>query len=832
VAGWTAHSLSPAIKRTFTPRQAVQRVPCQILIIIREKKMRAMNFILLAGAGLGSALAAIQSAHAETEAVGLDEIIVTAQKRAENINDVPLTIQAFSGASLRRSGVGDVTQLSQLTSGLNFARSGGNTPIFTLRGIGFNTPNLSSTSPVGIYADEVAYAYPYMANGPFFDMERVEILKGPQGTLYGRNTTGGLINFIAAKPTSELTGRVAAELGNYDTYNFEGFISAPLTDGVGIRLSGRWENSDKGWQRSITRNERLGERDRLGLRAIIAAQLSDRLKLDLNINFWRDRSDTVAGQGVRIIPNNPAFLLPEVAASVRPTWKAGQADWDPVGVRPAPLSVRSDFYSISGRVTYDLNDELSLISLTAYNHLKRQDGNDVDGTAQQVFSYTTRGKIRSFSQELRLNGEYERFNFIIGGYYSRDKVRDYANGHYDKTSVLQFLRFLSQNVIDPTNALYTAEQYAVGFRDFQLNIDPKSRSLSAFGNLSYKVTDAFTLTAGLRFTSDKSSNFGCSRDLNGNTIPVWNTAVRAAVLVATGIFPPNAVGVNGCLGFHQDFGYRQFDPNDWSDLNEENLAGRLSAQYEFDNGSMVYATISRGFKSGAYPLIPTNLQSQTTPANQEEVLAYELGLKANLADGAGQINISAFYYDYKDKQLFSEVPDIVFTTLTRILNIPESEVAGVEGEFTWRLPVGIQAQLGLAYTHSEVKRYDGFARDASPLDFRGARFSNTPSWQINGALNYSGEVTNAMGIRANINASYQSSTSSSLIDEAGYEIDGCTLVNANIGLFSLNETWDFGVFAKNLFNKGYWTSANYYGDVVYRVPGQTRTYGITLSYRF
>lgn len=759
----------------------------------------------------------------------LIEIVVTAQKRAEGINRVPLTVQAFSGDYLNQAGVSDASQLVQLTPGLNFARSGSNTPILTLRGVGFNTPNLSSTSPVGVYADEVAYAYPYMANGPIFDLERVEVLKGPQGTLYGRNTTGGLINLIAAKPTDVLSGGASAELGNHETRNLEGFISGPIGDQWGFRLAGRWEKSDEGWQQSVTRDDRLGKKDKLGLRGILSGQPTEDLELDVIANYWRDQSDTIAGQAVRLIPNTSGFVQPGVAESVRTDWGAGRADWDPSGVAPDPLEVDSDFFSISSKLSWALSDHISVISLTAYNDLQRRDANDVDGTPIQVFSYTADGEVKSFSEELRLAGEYDRLNFILGGYYAHDKIKDYQYGSYDKTSVLAFLRFLSQNIIDPTNALYTPEQYADGFRVFSLNLDQTGRSASIFGNASYDATSKLKLTAGARYTRDKLEAFGCSRDLNGNTLPVWNTAVRGAIFVTTGRFPPNPVVPNGCLSYKDDYS-DTVDPNRPS-LEESNVAGRLSAQYQTDGGDLFYATVSRGFKSGAFPLIPSNTERQLLPAKQERVMAYEVGAKTTFARQL-TLNAATFYYDYTDKQLFSEVPDIVFTTLTRIVNIPRSRVYGAEVEFAWQSPIGLQPRLGASYTDSKVREYDGFARSGQPLDFRGARFSNTPEWQLSGALSYDGDVSALLGVRGNINFNYQSSTSSSLIGEAGYEIDAYTTVNASVALYSAQRGWEVGAFAKNLFNENYWTSANYYADVVYRVPGQTRTFGLTLGYRF
>ncbi len=791
-------------------------------------KSDALAAILSLASVAAAAPAAAQEAPAAPTETG--DIVVTAQRRSESIGKVPLTIQAFSGDLLRASGVTDASALPQVTQGLTFARSGSNTPILTLRGVGFNTPNLSSTSPVGIYTDEVALAYPYMVNGPTFDLERVEVLKGPQGTLYGRNTTGGLINFIAAKPTRQFEGRVASEFGNYDTYNFEGYLSGPVTDTLGIRIAGRSENSDRGWQRSVTRDDRLGKKDRLGLRAVVSWKPVPALSVDLIASYWRDRSDTVAGQAVRLIPNTPGFVQPGVAEAVRADWTTGTADWDPNDGSHDPFKIRSDFYSISGRISYALDPHLTAISLTAYNDLKRHDVNDVDGTAQQVFSYTADGSVQSFSQELRLVGEYDRVNFTVGGYYSRDVIRDNQFGSFEQASVLHFLRFVSQNLVDPGNQLYTAQQYATGFRTFELAQDETSRAASAFANATYHINDRLSVNAGVRYTDDKLTARGCSRDVGGNAVPIWNTAVPAAVFLATGTFPAVTITPNGCLGYNRSY-TGPFDPNR-PPLAENNVAWRGSLQYDLPGGNLVYGSVSRGYKSGAFPLIPINNEAQDDPARQEHVMAYEVGVKAHPIGRAFQLNMSGFYYDYRNKQLFSEIPDVVFTTLTRIVNIPRSEVYGGELEGSWQSDFGLGLRLGAAYTRSKVLEYAGYDRAGQPLDFRGARFSNTPEWQLTGAVSYDHEMTAALGLRANLNASYQSSTSSSLIGEAGYEIKSYAIVNGTVALYGTARGWEVGAYVRNLFDTYYWTSANYYADTVYRVPGSPRSFGVRLGYHF
>lgn len=763
----------------------------------------------------------------EAAAGDTGDIIVTAQRRSENINKVPLSIQAFSGDKLAAAGVADASGLAQVTTGLNFAKSSANTPIYTLRGIGFNTPNLSSTSPVGLYVDEVAYPYPYMGNGPMFDLERVEVLKGPQGTQYGRNTTGGLVNFITARPSDRLSGGVSAELGNFQTYNFEGFINLPVTETLAVRVSGRWENSDKGWQRSVSRDDRLGEKDRLGLRGLIAFKPSADLSIDLSASYWRDKSDTVATQAVGLNPDSPAFVLPGLASAIKTDWSAGTADWDPAQPGKPAFAVDSRFFGLAGRIKLNISDHMTLVSLTSYNDVKRNDFND-DGVAAEVSAYQSIGRIKSFSQELRLLGDGNGFNYAVGGYYSNDKISDRQVGWLDSSSVIRQLRFVANLVPDPR---YTAAQKAVGFRKFFTDTQQTSRSLSVFANGEVELSDTLKLSGGARYSADRLRYSACSRDLNGNTTPVWNTAVPFVISSLTGLpFKPGEVVTNGCLTYRSDFfGVAPFEK---PTLSEDNVAGRLALNYEPNSNVLLYGSVSRGFKSGAIPIIAGNVESQFAPATQERVTAFEAGTKLKLADGKVRLNLAGFYMDYKDKQLFGEIPDPVFTSLTRIVNVPKSRIYGGEAEVVISPSRALTINASASYTNTKVTQYLGFNRLGVAEDFAGSEFPYTPKWQLNGGVAYDAPITDDYGLQASVNASYQSKTSSALGNEAGFEIKGYTLVNATIALHQLDNGFRLGLFARNLFNENYYTGSDVLTDITFRVPGMTRTYGITAGYRF
>jgi len=663
-----------------------------------------------------------------------------------------------------------------------------------------------------------------MSNGPLFDVERVEVLKGPQGTLYGRNTTGGLVNFITAAPENRFLASGTVELGNYETRNFEGFVNTPLSDTLSVRLAGRSETSDEGWQKSVSREDRLGKIDRLGLRGEARWTPSDTLKISVTGSYWRDRSDTVATQAIVDRPEQPAFAYPGLSQAVRANWNNDQADWDSGSPRP---QTDSDFHSVTGRVDYKLSETYSLVSLSAYNRVHRDDYNDQDGTPFPIFGFRSLGNIGSFSQELRMLGDFDRFNFIGGAYYSVDRITDDQVGTYGGSSTGALLRFVAQNLIDPTNQLYSASQYTHGFANYGNQLSEKDQSGSIFGSVDWKASDRLKLSAGLRYTRDDLRYGACSTDYNGVTLPIWNTAVH---FIAGGVpGGPPLVVPNGCLTYSADF--KTIAAFDKPSLVQSNVAGRLSAQYTFDNDVLAYGTFSRGYKSGAVPVLPAFSETQYTPAGQENVSTFELGGKSSYFEHRLKTTLAAFHYDYTNKQLFSEVPDVVFTALKRIVNVPKSKVYGGELEIAWQLTGELQLHTGVSYTKSEIVRFIGYDTLGQPQDFAGSPFPYTPKWQATAGGNYEVPVTDKFGLSASLDASYQSWTSTALGQEAGLYLKQYTVANGTLGLYGPDHNWRVDLYVRNLFNENYWTTADVATDTAYRIPGMPRTFGIRINVR-
>lgn len=821
--------------------------------------MKAIRMFLLATASLSFAMPAMPAMAAETAADGAaadkasteGEIIVTAQRRAESINDVGMAIQAVDGQTLENLRVTDVRDLTAVAPSFTVSQSYQGVPTYTLRGIGFNTINLSSTSTVGTYVDEVAYAYPIMNTGPVMDLERVEVLKGPQGTLYGRNTTAGLINFITAKPTDSFAGSIKADLGNYQTYNIGGFVSGPLGDGVAARIAFRSENSDKGWQVSNSRGERQGEVDKLGIRGSLAIDPGAGTHFDLSATWWRNKSDTVVGQGIGFTPatnpvtgtsNSRFFNAPGLASYIAgnvPT-KATQADWAPYAQRSAdigtglgldgPLAEDNRFWGFKLRWDQDLGDTMKLVSLTSYNDFKRNALSDWSGAPYEILLQNTVGRIKSFAQDVHLEGENGPLTWLVGAYYANDRIIDSNRTMLGQNANVGLIRaagapLLASPIFNSQG--YTPLQLSQAFRTYEDFGRIRTKTWSVFANADWELSDQFKISGGLRYTEDKQRYNGCSRDFNGNMLPNVNVVNRALYLQTYGVLAA-PISQGQCNTFNPvtgTFGEVQ------SLLDENNVAWRVALNWSPNSDTLVYTSVSRGYKSGTTPINAANLARQNAPVTQEKLTAYEAGIKATLADRAVQANLSAFYYDYADKQISTYFADPIYTALSRLDNVPKSKAYGVEGELTIRPATGLTLAANALWLKTRINGYNGTNAAGQPQNFDGAEFIYSPEFQGSLTLAYDTPVSDTLNLTGAVSARYQGKSNTIFEDLDLYKVKAYGTVNASLGVKS-ESGWSVSLWAKNLFNTYYWSAVASNANVVVRFPNPPRTYGLTLGFDF
>ncbi|MDQ0465825.1 outer membrane receptor protein involved in Fe transport [Caulobacter ginsengisoli] len=779
----------------------------------------------------------------------VDTIIVTAQRREETANSVGMGIQAFKGDDLETLRVTDAKDLSTVAPSFSVSQGYQGVPIYTLRGIGFNTINLSATSTVGTYVDEVAYAYPFMNTGPLYDLERVEVLKGPQGTLYGRNTTAGLIDFVTRKPTETFAAGVTGELGNYRTRNFDGFISGPLGDKAQGRLAFRSDDSDEGWQVSNTRGERLGEIHRWGARGTLALQPADGFDVELSLSGWRNNSDTLAAQAIGFTPNTTPggpspvalFNAPGLASYVSthmPT-DAAQADWAPASLRTAdigtglgihqPLKENDDFYAGRLKMTWDVGDNMRLVSLTGYNRLTRDATFDWSGAPYDILIQRAEGEIKSVSEELRLEGDSDRGHWLVGGYYGRDEITDGNRTLLGDNANVGFIRFYTATLLgSPFNTGgYTPLQASQAFRTYEDIGLLETTTWSLYANADWKLTDSLKLTTGLRYTQDKQDFEGCSRDFNSNMLPNVNVTNRALFFGVYGLVAPITQGQ--CVTFNPataSFGKVS------STLDEDNIAWRLGLDWTPAEGTLLYASISRGAKAGDTPINAANISTQDAPARQELLLAYEGGIKTALFERRVQLNAALFYYDYEDKQLSVYFADPIYTALARLSNIPNAKAYGLDTDVTWRVNSDLTAIVSATWLHTELEQYIGINGAGAAQDFTGASFPYSPKFQGSATLIWSRPITDNLGVQAAVNGRYQTRSHADLGEDPRFALKSYGLLSASFGVHSLDDRWELSVWGRNLTDEYYWNSVASNANLVVRFPAQPKTYGMSLTFKY
>ncbi len=822
-----------------------------------------------------------ESSEDSQSSMKLESITVTAQRREESANDVPMSIQAFGGDQLDTLRVNEVDDLQALVPSFSVSQSYQGVPTYTLRGIGFNTINVSATSTVGTYVDEVAYPYPFMNSGPMFDIERIEVLKGPQGTLFGRNTTAGLINVVTNKPVDEFQASVSADIGNYDTWNLEGMVNVPLAENVQARFAIRSENSDEGWQESISRGEDRGTVDKLGFRAALAIQPTDKLEIDLSYNGWINKSDTIAGQAIGLTPNtDPTFIVPgtngpstasgfnqpglvDFINSNFPT-NAEQADWAPSYLRSAdigagegidgPHEENSSFDAIKLGVSYEFDNEMRLVSLTGYNKLDREAVLDWSGVPFQILLQDIEGEIKSFSQELRLEGSTDKVDWLVGAYYGKDEttdgnrtmLRDNANSNFVSTAAYlltvdptalgfppQMAGLVSLVNVDPeTGQPYSAAELLSSFQTYYDTGDFESTTTSIFANADWELTPEFSLTTGLRYTDDKQEYVGCSGDVNGSMQPNVNVFNRVFFTAIYGLAtPPAPLLENGCNTY--DLETNSFTAVT-SDVKEDNVSWRVVGNWtpaSLEN-TLFFASVSKGYKSASTPVNAASKSEQNAPATQESLLAYEVGVKAGLFDQRMQANASLFYYDYTDKQVSSFFPDPIYRALSRLQNAPEGEAYGLDAELTWLVAEHLTAIGGLTLLQTEFGTFETSDAFGLPTNRQGDPFMYSPETTASLTLMYDRPVSDTLGFRSALSGRWQSESTAGDPDDPQYDIDSYGVLNGSVGIYSLDDNWEVSVWGKNLTDEYYWQQIASNANVVLRFAGRPRTYGASLSYRF
>ena len=735
----------------------------------------------------------------------LEEVVVTAQKRADNINDVPLSIATASGADLLKRGIDDPTQLEALVPGFSYQKSSYGVPVFSLRGVGFYDTTQGVTPAVAVYVDEIPLPYSAMTRGAALDVERVEVIKGPQGTLFGQNSTGGAINYIAAKPTDTFEYGTYLDYGRFDATSAAGFVSGALSDTVRARAAVRLEHADA-WQYNYTRDTSIGQRKYGAGRVLLDWDVTSTLAFELGVTAWKDESDLQAPQARELAFQtvNPDAANPVAIEALTDYPLAPNdpraADWD----TGRDFAQDNRFVQGTLRAEWSLTDRVAMTSLTAYSEYDTFSITDGDGTDYTSLAPVPDALLSSASQELRFTstqGE-DHLRWMLG-----------ANYHYSRANEDQF------TYTGGTSHILLGSPFLSTILKNHQDIDTRA----VFGSLDVPFGKEFTLQGSARYTTEQRDFEGCIRDSGDGTLAT-TFGTLATILAGS----PRTLLPGECVTLDENFESIMVNKT----LDEDNVSWRGSLNYEPSDARLLYVSVSKGYKAGNFSTIPGLTPQQFEPLRQESILAYEAGLKLTLVDRTLQLNSAVFYYDYRDKQLLGSIQNPIFGTLPGSVAIPKSEVRGWEADLTWQPTEGFHLTAGVNWVDSEIQSDPPLPIDpyGNLTTFVGERFPYTPEWQATTDAEYEFSAgTMRWSLGGSIN--YRSDSYSNFGENNMFLLDERVLVDVRAGLVGPTGNWRVQLYGRNVTDEHYYVQTSRLTDTVVSYTGMPRTYGIQFSYR-
>jgi outer membrane receptor protein involved in Fe transport len=753
------------------------------------------------------------------QAPALAEVIVTANKRKERINDVGMTISAISSDALAERKISTLDEIASAVPGFSFAKSPSDTPVLTLRGVGYNSRQLGSYPAVSLYVDQQPLPFPILALHAAYDLERVEVLEGPQGTLFGENATGGAINFIDAKPTGEPHAGADITYGRFKRVESNAYLSGPLSGNLRARVAVNAVDS-QGWQVSTTRpQDRNGAQRYVAGRLILDWDPGESVRFSLNANGWVDTSEPQAPQAIGYYPTIPGGTPPGVLPLTFSPETPRAADWGTGSYKPHS---RRDLYQLALRADIDLTRSLTLTSLTSDIGFTQSSTQDIDGTPLDIDSYREGGNIHTFTQELRLaNNPSARLRWVLGGNYEDSRTYDLQEETFTKNSVAVVIRGADQ---------FTRQ---------------KIRNFAIFGNGQYDITQRLATNLGARYTETRNRAALCAADYGDGSVAGFFNYLGSL----TGA-PFTPVGFTGpidqrCASLNQ-IGVPALLPTQET-LSQNNVSWRFGLNYRLAQDALLYANVSKGYKAGSFPILGATLVEQFKPVTQESVLAYEAGIKTDLFDRRAHLNLAAFYYDYRDKQVTGRGLFPPFGPQTILVNVPKSRIEGVDGDLAMRLMDDLTVTAAVTYLDTRILEYRGYNSIPAIVNFAGARLPFAPQWNYRFDVEYRppvGREGNAI-----IGATVYGQSSQDTVIGGGsfnyppspttiflpgithpYTTNPYTLIDLRLGYEA--GAWRVLLFAKNVLNKYYWSNVSDDSEVKTRYAGMPATYGVTVGVRF
>jgi iron complex outermembrane receptor protein len=749
----------------------------------RARRFRDPILTMIASGAAFAAGSAVRAAvPTGSDTLPSSEIVVTAQKRVERLQDVPISVSAISGDSIQK---GRLTQADDLTSKIPnlqlSATVGENTPIFALRGVSMSDFSLNQSGPVATYYDEV-----YKGNFAFlgidlFDLERLEVLRGPQGTLYGKNTTGGAVNLISRKPElDKFDGYLNFSAGNYNRREANGALNVPITGTLAARVAFTFARADGWFKNELPGKPDLDGTREYGIRGSVlwkpSSPLSFLLRASTSLqdpyNYGIYAKPTAAGVGAgtyEAFGDGTSYFRTGLGR------RELEADYTP--------RRRARANAVSLTSSLDLGHSLALTSVTSFDSGSLNFGEDTDGSPNKTLEIFYGDRAKQFAEDLRLTSNWHGpFDFIIGAYFNREKVFN--------TTDFGVYRDLDVNGDGLVNAADCASALPLAC-DIVNHFHQLKHSYALYTDMHYDMGAGFTVRGGLRFTHD-----------NGKQIGLESEAIGVDGVPVQTLIPPTNLA---------------FSTN--------NLSGKIGLDYKLSPTMLFYGNYSRGYRARSFNAQAFYDPSEASVAKPESIDAFEVGAKTQLFDRRVTFNLAGFYYLYHNQQFITVSPDTGAQTL---VNVSKSRIFGGEAEFSARVLPGLNLHWGAGLLSTRIQR-----GDLNGVNLEGNRLSNAPSLSANGGLD--AEIahfgTGKLSVHPDI--SYVSSQYFEVFNEPQLKQRPYALLGVHIDFE--NGPFTASLWGKNLANKFYATSridveSGFGFD--YNHLGAPRTFGGTIGYKF
>ena len=708
----------------------------------------------------------------------LEEVIVTAQKREENSQDIPISISAFSGDALKAVGITSTDALAQVTPGLQSLRTVGSSTPF-LRGIGTQSNVPGDEGAVATYIDGVFIGSSISAAQSFNNIERVEVLKGPQGTLFGRNATGGVIHIVTKKPEFETGGSLSVSYGNYETAGVNFYGTTGISETIASDLAVYYSDQMDGYGTNVITDNEVGTNEILSIRNKWLWNASESTKAIFSMDYTKKESSYGVGRHLvdGALGINGQFIFGGclarggTAAACAAAAQAGafqfNGDFHDASESVDPF-VEADDWGVSLRLEHSL-EFAQLVSLTSYRETDEEQHIDAAQAPGSFLDVNFPSSSETLVQELQLISTDDdlTLQWQLGLFYMNNDSR------YDPNTV--------------SGALLAA----AGLEARVFDIGQETDSIAVYGQSTYSFTDQLRLTLGLRYTEDERERYGEERFIAGG-------------------MPVIVIPADGEESF-------------------EELTWRVALDYDVAENMLLFATYNRGFKSGLFNTLDTN------PVIEPEIIdAYEIGFKSTLMDGAMRLNGSVFFYDYQDLQL-----QAVIGTQAILVNAADSEVFGAELEWLWSANDSLDLYANISYLDTEYSNYPeavGFqptgigGNNQIVFDASGNELNRSPDFTFNVGGTYSILLESGGILRANANYYYNDGFFWEQTNRARQDSYG--LLTAGISWLSPQEQYEVRISGNNLLDEehGLYYSIGATGESI--SPAAPLTYGVEFKYNF